>query len=683
MANRYARTAGGNWSVASTWASTSGGTESVAAPNAGDAVYLDANSGNVTVNTTTCVGDSLNCSGYTGVLTFTAGQKLAIDNTTTLAGGMTITGTGTLQLNDTASITSNGATMSGDIIFAGGTWTLVDDWLVIGSVQSTTANVTLNGNTLYIGGGLTVTRLLAGTTALNMFDTGTITTASTSNYLRSNITIASSGTITFSGSIYYGNGTMTYTSGTVVTTGSILYSEDSSAEPTFTTDGIIWNDVNFDGDDFTLGSDLACSGTLYLGDCTSTGAFDITCGGLNVVGHIFGANNTTLSGDIYCNGDALFDDAGAAIDMIGAFTIYITGDLSVTVSVTSSGTGIELTGTGAWTHSAGASCACPLTINTAGTITISGTIMPDDITYTAGTVVTTGSQLYIANNVTLDTNGMVWNNIYFVGTTTVTLASDLTLDGDWLQAGTLSGNYAVIFTANNTHTIDDSTIFYNLTFGAGSTIHLTSGTTQTISNTFIATGTAEAYITIDATTPGTEAHLSKASGVVSCDYLDLTDNHATGGATWNAGHAIDNGNVDGWGFTVLVVAVSSLSLTGALGNPTESFDMGFGVGTVVMLGAVQTPTELFDYVVDTISAIAITMSLKDPAEVYDYTTSVTVLELALTLADPTYTYDANIYPDSLRMLVNTFSEKKTTLTPAHKQAKVGVGCWFCGSSEGW
>jgi hypothetical protein len=43
--------------------------------------------------------------------------------------------------------------------------------------------------------------------------------------------------------------------------------------------------------------------------------------------------------------------------------------------------------------------------------------------------------------------------------------------------------------------------------------------------------------------------LSKSSGIVSCDYLDLSNSNAIGGATWYAGsHSADTTNNDGWIF---------------------------------------------------------------------------------------------------------------------------------------
>ena len=88
----------------------------------------------------------------------------------------------------------------------------------------------------------------------------------------------------------------------------------------------------------------------------------------------------------------------------------------------------ELVGTGTWTSSGFKNS---LTINTAGTITISGTVSysTGTLTYTTGTVTTTGSTLSVTAASTLDISGINLNNITFGGTITVTLLSDLNCTG--------------------------------------------------------------------------------------------------------------------------------------------------------------------------------------------------------------------------------------------------------------
>lgn len=116
----------------------------------------------------------------------------------------------------------------------------------------------------------------------------------------------------------------------------------------------------------------------------------------------------------------------------------------------------------------------------------------------------------------------------------------------WLRATVADNNFYFVIEDSNTFNefkIDNiATAVYAKFIG---------GTTQTIT-TFTAIGTSGNLITLnssDTVTP-TQFTLSKSSGVVSCDYLDISNSNATGGATWYAGsHSADTTNNDGWIFT--------------------------------------------------------------------------------------------------------------------------------------
>jgi len=77
------------------------------------------------------------------------------------------------------------------------------------------------------------------------------------------------------------------------------------------------------------------------------------------------------------------------------------------------------------------------------------------------------------------------------------------------------------------------------------TVTFTAGTTQTVTN-FGLTGTTGSPVTINSSSAGVPATLSKSSGVVDAQYLAIQDSNATGGATWNALYSTDNGNNTGW-----------------------------------------------------------------------------------------------------------------------------------------
>lgn len=83
-------------------------------------------------------------------------------------------------------------------------------------------------------------------------------------------------------------------------------------------------------------------------------------------------------------------------------------------------------------------------------------------------------------------------------------------------------------------TIAGSNTFSNLAIVAPRTITFTSGTTQIISETFNAIGASGSLITMNASTPGTPATLTKANGNIDIRWASIQDITATGGATWQA-----------------------------------------------------------------------------------------------------------------------------------------------------
>jgi hypothetical protein len=104
---------------------------------------------------------------------------------------------------------------------------------------------------------------------------------------------------------------------------------------------------------------------------------------------------------------------------------------------------------------------------------------------------------------------------------------------------------------------DGGTFFFEdaLTQGSTKTFTITNGTVQFKSGTvntvgaFSTSGTNAKFL--ESTTSGSQATLSKSTGVVSVSNLVIQDSIATGGATWNAfltDDNIDAGNNIGWDF---------------------------------------------------------------------------------------------------------------------------------------
>ena len=249
MADRFARTAGGNWNSNSTWSTTSGGAADTVAPVAADNVFLDANSGDVNINTFV-LGRSLDCNGYTGTLTHTSGQELRLGDATggtgnrvlRLVAGMTyvsngaifgfVSGSGTAQTIATAGQTLGrmnfNATGTGGYTISGantciGVVTLTDgvmllngqacSWLSFSSSNTATRTVTFTGATV----------TLTDTSATTVWNMATSTNA-TLSVTNSTIVIAgaTTNTRTFAGGgLTYS--TLSYTesnsSGALVITG--------------------------------------------------------------------------------------------------------------------------------------------------------------------------------------------------------------------------------------------------------------------------------------------------------------------------------------------------------------------------------------------------------------------------------------------------------------------------------
>ena len=233
-------------------------------------------------------------------------------------------------------------------------------------------------------------------------------------------------------------------------------------------------------------------------------------------------------------------------------------------------------------------------------LTVSGggsnaTIRVDSIGPTYGSeLITNGSFTGNANGWTLNTGwaydsnnvvhssgtGMLEQSIVYAGTSTTYLVSfDI--------SNYVSGNFTVWYNRNTTTGVTysgDGTKTFSITLNlTGSTYFGIAPSTDFVGNidnisVKQVTIVAGAIITSTLTNPGTgytvntnynitggtgssaiyrigtvvqfPFTLSKSSGIVECDYLNLSNSTATGGATWYAGsHSINGGNNVGWHFT--------------------------------------------------------------------------------------------------------------------------------------
>jgi hypothetical protein len=161
---------------------------------------------------------------------------------------------------------------------------------------------------------------------------------------------------------------------------------------------------------------------------------------------------------------------------------------------------------------------------------------------------------------TLTSTGVVWAGTTTTGMTLVPSTSTIVFNGSGngsFNGGGLTFNN-LTQSSSNVLTIGGSNTFNTISNTVQpTTITLNIGTTQTV-NDFNVNGTAGNLVTINSSTAGTQANLSKASGTVNVSYVSLQDNNATGGAIWqapsNQGNVIVS-NVTGW-FTSALYADS-------------------------------------------------------------------------------------------------------------------------------
>lgn len=150
-----------------------------------------------------------------------------------------------------------------------------------------------------------------------------------------------------------------------------------------------------------------------------------------------------------------------------------------------------------------------------------------------------------------------WNCTFWVIRATNMIAdlsrSTITIQnvgGGYFYGGGFTYKEVVFNNTSNTEISDNNTIgtlrfTQSVSYPHGA--KFVSGSTQTIGN-LVATGSSSYPFTLTATSTGAFA-LSKASGIVDCDYLIISKSTVTGGAVWFAGsHSTDSGSNTGWIF---------------------------------------------------------------------------------------------------------------------------------------
>jgi hypothetical protein len=429
MASRYWVSGGtGSYNSTTNWSATSGGASGASVPSTLDDVFFNAASGvgTATINVVSNCSN-LNLTGFLGTLDFTSNLTTTGTAINFGLGTYTVTGASALRFQTATTITSNGTSWAGNIIFAAnGTFTLADNLTVLGNLTFEAGfGPTINGNTINIGSNLTSNTIsvISGTSVFNFNGTGTWSHSSSGTFSNPFI-INTAGILTISGTVYKSGSTFTYTSGTVVTTGSTL---NIVAATTLNTNGIIWNNITATGIQ-TLGSNLTLTETLTTG---ASGTLSFVLGGFNLIST--NANLTIGNATFTMPANQTFKTlTKIGTGNINANTLTITENLTIN-SALSGTTAIIYAGTGTWTAlNASSIISNILTINTAGTLTISGTVYKQTglFTYTAGTIIDTIGTVAVAA-LTLNISGFTFRKLLVNAGITLTSDINATTFGTW------------------------------------------------------------------------------------------------------------------------------------------------------------------------------------------------------------------------------------------------------------
>ena len=486
MATYYFRSTGTNWGNAGDWSATPSPSYTAGAvPTAADDAVFEAASANCIINagaTRNCV--NLTCTSYTGTLTFNT--NLAVTGNVSLgSASMTMAGTSTLALTPgtTLTLTSAGCICAVPMSITRSTGTATLTW---GSNWTQSGAFTISGTTIWTWNGNTVTfkgtsiawnnvSTFGGTTAIviapDLATTMNITTTTGVRWGFPSVTINGAGTINLNLSTLTlsTNIVFTYTAGTVNHTGTLLL-----ATATMNTAGMVFQNGQTNNTTNT---------TTLTSDLTFTGNFIIPSSIANI------------------------NPAGRNLNIGGNFTNNNAGGSPT------GNANIVINGTGTISGSSVAALSNPLIINTSGTATFSGTILwLRTLTFTAGTIVSTGSTIQCSSSSTFTLNAPGFNFGTLIGTSI-----------------TLAGTEGCTFGT-----------FTSQTAGAICTFQSTE--TYTITTALNLLGTAASALAFKSSSAGSQATVNLNYGAsLDVGHVTATDINSSGGRTiWDYKGTLSN-----------------------------------------------------------------------------------------------------------------------------------------------
>jgi hypothetical protein len=521
----------------------------------------------------------LDFTGFAGTVSFASTTHTMYGNLT--LGSSTTTsataGTNTLSwisTSGTRTITSNGRTAEFGISLNGVGQTLQ---LADAFIQGSTQRFSYTNGTFDMAGYSAAVGVFTITTGTHALLNGTLTCA-TVTHTSGNLAVGSGYLLVCSGTYTLTNGTITINDNVTLTMFAFSSNNSNAGRSiAFGASGLVeitgkstsvWL-VNPAGFTYTGTSlvRLTATGTGTTttispgtGSATASFNFEVTAGSYPIttpLGAGFKSLNFTGYSGVWTNttGANLYGDLIISSLMTFAVTFGTIsfGAGTYNAVLTSNGknfpSSVNLSNTGSVTLTDNFSCSTTLTRNSGGSVIANG-----DVT---------------ATNITINGDANLGSGIWFTGGSWTTGASSVITPGTstirmgsastktFAGAGKTYYNLEQNDTGNLIITGSNSFNDIKATSGLGpNTVTLTSGTTQTVTD-FTLSGTAGNLVTLNSSTPGSPATLSKSTGTVSVSYVSITDSTATGGATWQA--YTSNGNVDGggnsgWDFGAIVAA---------------------------------------------------------------------------------------------------------------------------------
>ena len=325
MATLYPITGGGNWS-GSIWKTSPGQAASNhVAPLATDDVIFDPLAvGTVTVDGagTTCKAKTLTCQSANNKITLTAAKVLNIYGSVAFFSGMTLSGTGQLNLRGGGNMTQGVASFPGELLInIAGTYVLKDNWVVTGLTTFGSNAIVLNhtaAETLTCNGGLYVAISTSGSAQI-IVGGGNLYGYTATAILENDLQIApNAADVILTATLYYKTGTLSYSAGAHAFN-SNSKTLNISGTCTLNTTGLSWYNV-------TIGATLtlALSSTLTISNALTFGAYTVSITGTGnidaaTVSFSYGSAVITTDADLSCT--KIRVSTGSNLIFAGAFNL--------------------------------------------------------------------------------------------------------------------------------------------------------------------------------------------------------------------------------------------------------------------------------------------------------------------------------------------------------------------------